>query len=692
MKGRYKVLLAVLSLILMTGCMGCGKKAILDDENSPGAVTAEIFSQNAGKEDSQQVRVLVYFDKDVQMNEKKQDTIKITIAGKRYDKDKYHMELSQDNKKLVITIPTTAVTNGKIVIDKADDCEHMELFTDLSGKYAAKDFKVEGIIPCGVILEDVKDEEGRVLPGQVRVASQFSIRSIGWLQLIDNGEVVESTQVPKSEKMGNAVAVHGHEFLKDGQVQVAENMAGVINSYFGDRYKAETQDEIIKIQRLENPEAAKIELKFYSYLKLDGKEQKSNADVKESAKMEIDRKMTEEEKKQVEALHLSHKGDQASPYGSGDILYQTFRLTGDEIGEEQNYSLLTLETIYKDAYRNQKFYDVGLNGELKKVKAEDGSVHDWAGIDFWKFMKLCGNDTDAKELYVKYTWNDGKEEVKALEEIVPTEKALLAFVKDGEPLMYSDDDTVLTLVCEDGKEIRGLKEMIVSKEKDPKDPHYTYHHLRKGYDKSNDISFELNIIKGEETVKTAVITTKELEQLAAKHPEAVRRGYYGVSGDRNCFATMGAGGWLDYFEGVDLYWLIQNQLGECEDGARLEFFDRDQKLYTQVDNIDYLKSESPKEYYVLDRDGTEVHGAVPMIAYGKNGYPVLAKHDHESKEYVAFNKMNKNLAAKGVVTEEGVVKNHNGPFIAGLGNRDGMYGGYQKETGGDCVKINIVYP
>ena len=692
MKGKTKQVVVFLMMTLLLLCItGCGGKPVLDEENSPQVTTAEIYSHNSGKEDSQQVRVLLYFDKEVKMNEKKQDTMKITIAGKRYDKDKYQMELADDKKKLIITIPTTAVTNGKLVIGRADEADQMEVFVDESGKYMAKEFDVEAIIPSGVMLQKVKDEEGRIIKGKTQVASQFSIRSIGWLQLIDNGEIVGTTEAPESECMDQAVAVHGHEFLRDGCVQVAENITGVVNRYFGDRYLAESQDDIITVTRLEDPENADIELKFYTYMKLNGKELKSNADVKESSKIEVNREMTEEEKADVEKLHLSFKEDKASPYGTGAILYQTFRLTGDAIEEEQNYSLLSLETIFRESFRNQTFYDQGLAAKVKDVRDENGEKHDWLGLDFGKFLELSSEQKLTDDLYVKYTCDDDEQIVRLGELISKDGTTVLAFVKDDGPLMYGDGETVLTLVCPNGKMIKGLSQMIISKDADPKDPHYTYHYLREGYDKSNDISFEINVIKGDETVQSAVITTKEMEELAEKNPDAVRRGYYGVSGDRSCFATMGAGGWLDYFEGLDLYRLIKDQVGECEDGARVEFYDREQKLYTQVDDIRYLKEVSPDQYYVLDRDGTEVYGAVPMIAYGKNGYPMLAVHDHESKEYVAFNHLNRKLAEQGVVMEEGVVKNHNGPFVAGLGNREGMYGGYQKETGGDCVRMDIIY-
>ena len=37
----------------------------------------------------------------------------------------------------------------------------------------------------------------------------------------------------------------------------------------------------------------------------------------------------------------------------------------------------------------------------------------------------------------------------------------------------------------------------------------------------------------------------------------------------------------------------------------------------------------------------------------------------------------------------GVVKNHSGPFVAALGDCDGYYGGYQMETSGDCIQMDI---
>ena len=78
-----------------------------------------------------------------------------------------------------------------------------------------------------------------------------------------------------------------------------------------------------------------------------------------------------------------------------------------------------------------------------------------------------------------------------------------------------------------------------------------------------------------------------------------------------------------------------------------------------------------------------------MIACTKNGYPILPEHDHESAAYVAYNHFNQQLYQRGINTEIGVVKNHNGPFVACLGNLKGYYGGAEIETGGDCVLMKV---
>ncbi|MGC4017849.1 MAG: hypothetical protein QM793_00450 [Muricomes sp.] len=675
---------------------GCGSRVSVDKEKSPVLEYVEIYSKNSGTEDSQQVRVNLFFDRAVQVNEKKGDSIRLTIGGKRIQTGEYQVKLTEEPGKISIIIPVTSITTAELELGISEKAEAIALITDETGKYAAQEFTVSGVVPSGVMLQDVADENGKTVPNQKRVVSPFSIRSIAWLQLLDQGEPVEVSDAPSSETMENAVAVHGHEFLRDSKSDVAENITQVINTYYGDAYEAVCQDDIITIQSKTNPGNTSLGLALYTYIKVNGKEQVSKAEEKAPAKTKVDRVLTDEDNTFSNALHMTYADGQNSPYASGQILYKNLRITGKSVGEEQIYSVSDLESLVSISFKNNAMYSLGLAAERKEISDEEGTLHSWQGIDFRKFLDLCRGESGEEPVYVECTWEDGvKKQVFRLDEIGTEEAenpALIAFGKDGLPILPEEEgNTPLCLIFEDGTILEGITQIIIDSSDAPQDPHYTMHHLRDRYNASNDISITFNLYKGEELQESKVVTTKELEEMALAHPEAMQRGYYGVYGNKETFASMGTGGWLDYFEGINLYWLISQELGEIDDSAKFQFYDREQKLYAQIDDSSYLKdSQETKEYYVLDREGRVIPGAVPMLAYGKNGYPLLKEHEHESAEYVAFNFLNHKLEEKGIATEIGVVKNHNGPFIAGLGNRDGMYGGNQKETGKDCVRIDIV--
>ena len=152
---------------------------------------------------------------------------------------------------------------------------------------------------------------------------------------------------------------------------------------------------------------------------------------------------------------------------------------------------------------------------------------------------------------------------------------------------------------------------------------------------------------------------------------------------------MGVGGWLDYFEGLDLKWLLQEAAGTDSLKGSAKLVGRDGQVYGTIEDLSYFENTDPKDYYILTSEGEKIPGAVPMIACVKNGYPMLPEHDHESVGYVAYNHMNQQLEKLGIETEVGVVKNHNGPFTACLGNYSGLYGSEKTETGGDCIQINL---
>ena len=124
--------------------------------------------------------------------------------------------------------------------------------------------------------------------------------------------------------------------------------------------------------------------------------------------------------------------------------------------------------------------------------------------------------------------------------------------------------------------------------------------------------------------------------------------------------------------------------------GKAELVGRDGEVYNTIEDISYFDHEGREDsYYIMTPDGVRIPNAVPMVACVKNGRPILKEHEHESEAYVAYNTLNCNLEKQGIMTEVGVVKNHNGPFTACVGNLDGYYGGEQMETAGDCVLIRL---
>lgn len=119
------------------------------------------------------------------------------------------------------------------------------------------------------------------------------------------------------------------------------------------------------------------------------------------------------------------------------------------------------------------------------------------------------------------------------------------------------------------------------------------------------------------------------------------------------------------------------------------FYGRDNDLFGKVEDLAYFfpKDGDYSRYYLELTNTFSVSGAVPVIAVSKNGYPLLPDHDHDLEGNVDYNTFNAMLSRKGLKREIGLVKNVSGPFIAGLANLDGVYGGYRNETSGDCIRV-----
>ncbi|MDR1778185.1 MAG: hypothetical protein LBR14_00255 [Clostridiales Family XIII bacterium] len=420
-------------------------------------------------------------------------------------------------------------------------------------------------------------------------------------------------------------------------------------------------------------------------------------------------------------MHESYVGEGDSPYADGGLLYEPLIITGDTIGERQIYSVRDLETLASLYLSTDELYATGLGiHEMCALPAGAGTA-ELAGLDLAVFLGLCGAadaDEDARVYWFTDSGTQPAGEV-LLTDLVSAEeghRAMLAFgVFDAVPLVRSADAAgydasagnaggPLLLCLPAGDEVYAVADvtkLIVGTRSE--DPRYDFH-ADGGGDAQEPVLtirvFAAGAAEDSTPISVLTYTAANLEQLAATFPEHVSGGYFGTIGDKASTEGMVIGGWIDYYEGLDFGWFLQEQVGLDALSGRALLYGRSGEayvpedageLYGEIPDLSYFAEAParPEACYVLTRDAVAITGSRPVLAFSKNGYPLLPAHEHESEDYVSYNQLNAALEALGVASEVGVVKNNKGPFIAGLGNLDGLYGGYRQETGGECIRMDI---
>jgi hypothetical protein len=673
-------LISTFSFAFLLFSTGCGMRIQKDETNSPKLVDFSLTSYNEGSADTQYVKAILTFDKEIKIDNSKLNSLRLTIGGNRVQSEDYQLQVGETSYLVECIVHVESITTGIFTMGISENTSQISAITDSSGQYAVYDFEIEGIIPSGVKLKTVSTSENACT---VEVEGTWNIRSIAWLKLTENGIPVSTQEKNPSYLLDSAVAVHGHEFLIEDEADIANSITETLETSFDKTYEFHVDGKQISIQKKDTSEDSEIELSIYTYYKIDGELKENETEIQtqetESSgntkkQVEENRQMTNSEEEFCRGLHILS--------GTDNSLYKTLKITGDAIGEEEVYSVKDLEQLVQYSFTNEQ-----LNAqELPKT------LEEYQGISLINFLKLCGVSS-TEGVYVLGVGNT--ESIIELNHFTK-ENILIAFSKNNKAL--SDKNGPLCLVIKDGNDktvIKKLTKLLVSTSSQPSEMEYTYHN-REPYDESKDKTFTIEVYKKNSEYLGAIssleLTTEQMEQLAKEHPEAVYGNYYGTIGDSESMEYMGIGGWLDYYEGLDLSWIFINQLGIDKNASgSVILYGRDGEEYNRVEDIQYfLQEKNSDDYTVMTADGECIKGAYPIIAYSKNGYPLLPEHDHESIGYVAYNHMSTYLESIGVETEIGVVKNHSGPFVAGLGNCKGFYGGYQVETGGDCVKMKVV--
>jgi len=362
--------------------------------------------------------------------------------------------------------------------------------------------------------------------------------------------------------------------------------------------------------------------------------------------------------------------------GNGDVtaLYRPLEVVVAGASSDQIFSLADLEELLSLALDEEALGSLAL-----AVSCEiGGAQHTLAGLDLAAFLELCGAELPGSRLDLRLAASAG--EVTAA--VAPEQAGVLVLTMDGAPM---DGGAAVLIGGESPALIKGVRRLWP--DGGLGDPHFEMHN-RPPHDQSADIPFTIHIYKNGSLADAATYTTAQLEALALEAPEAVCGGYFGIIGDVDSIGVMGPGGFLDYYEGFRLDYLLTEQVGLTQWSGSAKLYGRDGQLYAEIGDLAYFGQEAD-HYYSCTPEGGMIRGALPMIAYSKNGAPLLPDHEHESEGYVRYNAIRGRLNALEVEAGLGTVKNHSGPFVACLGNCEQLYGGYQMETAGDCIQLDL---
>lgn len=270
MKNRNWSKYCCLSLLCLLLCLGGGcDGAAPDAEQSPKLADFTVTSYNEGSEDSQYVTVHLQFDRPVAVRDSSPGSFRITIAGNRVKSTDCRLSQSIDDaRSITLILRTTAITNGKLVIVPTEEGTGYREITSLDRRYSVQSFTLQCLIPSGVTLKTVSSIPGDgVKPASVvkQVTGIWNIRSIAWVRLLENGEVVPSGLSDFPEILDGAVAVHGHEFLTSDEESIAMDIASTLTDYFGGDYIFRSQGSRVIVEKKEPTPDTTIDLQVYLY-------------------------------------------------------------------------------------------------------------------------------------------------------------------------------------------------------------------------------------------------------------------------------------------------------------------------------------------------------------------------------------------------------------------------------------------
>lgn len=238
----------------MLGLTACSR-ALPMTEESPAMTSYSVASGSERSENTQFVKISVFFDKPIKVGRAAKNDFRLTTDGASLDKKvmDYTVEAMAGNEKgLSVTLHATsgaqtpdkgdyfALHNGNLQIESAGT--QMNDVTSADGKSSVRWNTIKCVVPSGLSLSTVISREGDAEKGvpasvTVKVDAVPALRVVTWLQLSKNGQPVMRKDFKTKEYTytnDGSIPLHEHQFLQATPESCARDILAQLKSFFGE--------------------------------------------------------------------------------------------------------------------------------------------------------------------------------------------------------------------------------------------------------------------------------------------------------------------------------------------------------------------------------------------------------------------------------------------------------------------------
>lgn len=242
--------------------------------NDSAAVTGYyVYPSNEGTEETQKINVVITYDKKIQVKKDHPKDLRIVIADKRIKENQCNIAADKNDSHILnLTIPIDGIEDGNLLIEPTHDEGLLKQVKDIETKSSVYAPEIQCIIPTGVELKTQKNKTGNENTYAfvtAKVTHTWKVRSILWIGLTENDQMVEPNSNYKDKRYNGAIAIHGHDFLSYDSYSAAREIANELEKYYGDRYNVTNNKDTFSIESKEMGEK-QLDIKINTGQKIGG--------------------------------------------------------------------------------------------------------------------------------------------------------------------------------------------------------------------------------------------------------------------------------------------------------------------------------------------------------------------------------------------------------------------------------------